>query len=125
MEAKIPNPAEILEAWDNLEEYLTKTYGKGKTAHEVPFKHFDNGQIYTGSIDLIWESSDGVVLVDFKSFPGTKDDVLDPGNRHYAGIYAGQFECYEQALKTAGKKVLAKVIYYHVLGVGIGLFPEN
>lgn len=124
METKIPNPEEILEAWDNLEEFLTKTYGKGKTFHEVPFKHFDNGQIYTGSIDLIWETSDGVVLVDFKSFPGTKDDVLDPGNPHYAGIYSGQFECYERALKAAGKKVLAKVIYYHVLGTGVELFYE-
>lgn len=55
---------------------------------------------------------------------GTKDDVLDPGNRHYAGIYAGQFECYEHALTAAGKKVLAKVIYYHVLGTGVELFYE-
>ena len=121
LEEKIPNPAEILEAWNNLEGFMTKTYGKGKTAHEVPFKHFDNGQIFTGSIDFIWETADGVVLVDFKSYPGSKNDVLDPANAHYAGIYSGQFECYERALKAAGKKVLAKLVYYHVLGVAVEL----
>ena len=121
METKIPNAAEIIEAWDNLEKFLTATYGKGKTFHEVPFKHFDKGQIYTGSIDLIWETSDGVVLVDFKSFPGKKEDVLNSDSGHYAGIYSGQFACYERALKAAGKKVLAKVIYYHVFGAVVEL----
>ena len=100
---------------------MTKTYGKGKTAHEVPFKHFYNGQIFTGSIDFIWETADGVVLVDFKSYPGSKDDVVNPEHKHYAGIYAGQFECYERALTAAGKKVLAKLVYYHVLGVVVKL----
>lgn len=121
LEEKIPNPAEILEAWNNLEGFMTKTYGKGKTAHEVPFKHFNNGQIFTGSIDFIWETADGVVLVDFKSYPGSKDDVVNPEHKHYAGIYAGQFECYERALTAAGKKVLAKLVYYHVLGVVVKL----
>ena len=121
LEEKIPNPEEILEAWNNLEGFMTKTYGKGKTAHEVPFKHFNNGQIFTGSIDFIWETADGVVLVDFKSYPGSKDDVVNPEHKHYAGIYAGQFECYERALTAAGKKVLAKLVYYHVLGVVVKL----
>ena len=122
LEEKIPNPEEILEVWNNLEGFMTKTYGKGKTAHEVPFKHFNNGQIFTGSIDFIWETSDGgVVLVDFKSYPGSKDDVVNPEHKHYAGIYAGQFECYERALTAAGKKVLAKLVYYHVLGVIVKL----
>lgn len=122
MSLALPNASEILTAWTNLESFMTKTYGKGKTAHEVPFKHFNNGQIFTGSIDFIWETSDGeVVLVDFKSYPGSKDDVVNPEHKHYAGIYAGQFECYERALTAAGKKVLAKLVYYHVLGVIVKL----
>lgn len=121
LEEKISNPAEILEAWNNLEKFLTNTYGKGKTAHEVPFKHFDNGQIFTGSIDFIWETAGGVVLVDFKSYPGNKNDVLDSTNAHYAGNYFGQFECYERALTAAGKKVLAKLVYYHVSGLVVEL----
>jgi ATP-dependent exoDNAse (exonuclease V) beta subunit len=118
MEKVLPVSKDILDAWTNLEKFLTEKYGeKVATYHEVPFKHHYEGQIFTGSIDFIWETKDGVVLVDFKSYPGHKDDVVNPSHEHYAGMYAGQFECYERALKAAGKSVIAKVVYYHVLGV--------
>ena len=122
MEKEIQNAVEVLDAWKYFEKFLTDKYGE-KTAsyHELPFKQFYNGQFFTGSIDFIWETKDGVVLVDFKSYPGSKADVVNPEHDHFAGIYAGQFECYERALKEAGKKVLAKIVYYHVLGVGVEL----
>lgn len=91
------------------------------TYHELPFKQFYEGQIFTGSIDFIWETAEGVVLVDFKTYPGIKEDVVNPAHKHFAGMYAGQFECYERALTEAGKKVLAKVVYYATLGVGVEL----
>ena len=123
MSLALPNASEILTAWTNLESFMTNKYGaKNATFHELPFKQYYEGQIFTGSIDFIWETSDGgVVLVDFKSYPGSKDDVVNPEHKHYAGIYAGQFECYERALTAAGKKVLAKLVYYHVLGVIVKL----
>ena len=123
MSLALPNASEILTAWTNLESFMTNKYGaKNATFHEVPFKQYYEGQIFTGSIDFIWETSDGgVVLVDFKSYPGSKDDVVNPEHKHYAGIYAGQFECYERALTAAGKNVLAKLVYYHVLGVIVKL----
>ena len=122
MENALPDAQSIVDAWMYLEESLADNYGK-KTAsyHELPFRQFYNGQIFTGSIDFIWETKDGVVLVDFKSYPGSKNDVVNPEHEHFAGIYTGQFECYERALTEAGKKVLAKVVYYHVLGVGVEL----
>jgi len=123
MSLALPDASEILTAWTNLESFMTNKYGaKTATFHELPFKQYYEGQIFTGSIDFIWETSDGgVVLVDFKSYPGSKDDVVNPEHKHYAGIYAGQFECYERALTAAGKKVLAKLVYYHVLGVVVKL----
>ena len=123
MSLALPNASEILTAWTNLESFMTNKYGaKNATFHELPFKQYYEGQIFTGSIDFIWETSDGgVVLVDFKSYPGSKDDVVNPEHKHYAGIYAGQFECYERALTAAGKKVLAKLLYYYVLGVIVKL----
>ena len=100
-----------------------KNYGPDKKQyHELPFKHqLPNGQIVTGSMDFVWETAEGVVLVDFKSYPGSKEDVVNPAHTHFAGMYAGQFECYERALAASGKKVLAKVVYFHVLGVGVEL----
>lgn len=60
-------------------------------------------------------------MVDFKSYPGSKDDVVNPEHDHYAGIYAGQFECYEWVLKEAEKKILANDIFYVTLGVVVEL----
>lgn len=115
-----PESSQILTAWQNLQDFLTQNYGpKNQVFHELPFKQHIDGQIFTGSIDYVWQTKDGVVLVDFKSYPGSKQDVVDPSHNHYAGIYAGQFECYERALTAAGKKVLARLVYYHVLGVGV------
>lgn len=122
MDSRIPNPSEVLDAWNNLEKFLTEKYGaKVATYHELPFKHMHDGQIFTGSIDLLWETDKGVVLVDYKSYPGNSTDVVDPKNEHFAGMYAGQFECYENALKAAKKDILAKVIYYHILGVCVDI----
>ena len=122
MTESLPKAGEILTAWTNLENFLTEKYGtKTRTYHELPFKQHYDDQIFTGSIDFVWETADGVVLVDFKSYPGSKEDVVNPEHKHFAGMYAGQFECYERALIAAGKKVLAKVVYYHVLGVGVEL----
>lgn len=128
METALPQPEDVLQAWQNLEKFLTEKYGaKVATYHELPFKHMYDGQIFNGEMDLVWETDKGVVLVDFKSYPGDKNDVDDKkgvvteNHKHYAGMYAGQFECYARALKAAGKNVLARLVYYHVLGVVVEL----
>lgn len=120
MEKSLPQVSEIILAWNNLESFLTEKYGaKINTYHELPFKQMFEDQIFTGSIDFAWDTKDGIVLVDYKSYPGNKEDVVNPEHKHYAGMYAGQFECYERALTAAGKKVIGKIIYYQVLGIGV------
>ena len=120
LQKEIPCAEQIISSWKNLENFLQDKFSpKIKTYHELPFKQHINNQIFTGSIDFVWETKEGVVLVDFKSYPGSKNDVINPEHPHFAGMYAGQFECYENALKAAGKNVLLKMIYYHVLGVGV------
>ena len=122
MEAALPEPGDVLKAWLNLEKFLTEKYGaKVATYHELPFKHMYDGQIFNGEMDLVWETDKGVVLVDYKSYPGKNNEVVAEGRDHYAGKYAGQFECYDRALTAAGKKVLARLVYYHVLGVVVEL----
>lgn len=128
METALPQPEDVLQAWQNLEKFLTEKYGaKVATYHELPFKHMYDGQIFNGEMDLVWETDKGVVLVDFKSYPGNKNEdddkkgVVTENHKHYAGMYAGQFECYDRALKAAGKNVLARLVYYHVLGVVVEL----
>ena len=118
-EANLPDSGEIINAWEALTDWLNKTYGSDqKQYHELPFKHqLKNEQIVTGSMDFVWETEEGCVLIDFKTFPGKKEDLINPESSYYVGKYKGQLECYQNALVAAGKKVLAKLLYYPVVGV--------
>lgn len=113
------NPTNIKNSWEGLIEFLKEKYGQAiKQYHELPFKHkLQTGQIVTGSMDFVWETSKGCVLVDYKTFPGDKEDLIDENSEYFVGKYKGQMDCYENALTAGGKKVLAKLLFYPVVGV--------
>ena len=115
----VTNPTDIKNSWEGLIEFLKEKYGEAiKQYHELPFKHkLQNGQIVTGSMDFVWETSKGCVLVDYKTFPGDKEDLIDENSEYFVGKYKGQMDCYENALTAGGKKVLAKLLFYPVVGV--------
>lgn len=117
-ENNLANGAEIKKSWNALVSHLTSTYGPAaKQYHELPFKHqLKTGQIVTGSIDFVWETPSGCVIVDYKTFPGKKEALLDSKSDYYVGKYKGQLDCYEQALAACGKKVAAKLLYYPMVG---------
>ena len=105
-------------AWESLVDWLTKEFGAAmKVYHERPFTLLRDGQILTGSIDLVWQTKDGDVLIDFKSCPMTDDYILNPESDHYAGWYAGQLNAYTDALEAAGETVIKRLIYYPVSGM--------
>ena len=118
-ESNLPKTDEIKRAWEALTAWLTSNYGSAKKQyHELPFKHqLDTAQIITGSMDFVWETDAGCVIVDYKTFPGKKEDLLDENSDFYVGKYKGQLECYENAITAAGKKVISKLLYYPVVGV--------
>ena len=118
-ESNLPKAGEIKASWEALKEWLTGSFAPAQNEyHELPFKHqLKNGQIVTGSMDFVWETADGCVLVDYKTSPCTRENLINKDSDVHAGKYKGQLECYEQALLAAGKKVLAKVLYYPVVGV--------
>ena len=123
------NPEQVVQAWDNLANFLSGKYGMAAaTYHELPFQYAKEGQIFTGSIDYVYELPENkVILVDYKSFPGRIEMITDKDyedkkgekGTHYAGKYKGQFDCYEHALTAAGKTVIAKIIYYPVAGIAV------
>ena len=116
MQKHLPNASSILLAWDTLIDFLTKSYGAAvEIYHERPFKYESNGQIVTGSIDLVWKTDKGCYVIDYKTYPNwKKGSVTSPEDKHYAGKYKGQLDCYQTALEKAGEIVLAKLIYYPV-----------
>ena len=113
----LPDPAAFVRAWESLCEFLKETYGDPVALyHELPFAYRKgDGQVVTGEMDLVWETADGCVLVDFKNYPGF-DDVLDENSKFYVGKYFPQMSCYNEALAKAGKKVLGTLIFYAVQG---------
>jgi ATP-dependent exoDNAse (exonuclease V) beta subunit len=100
-----------------LYDYLIEKYGAGKAYKEYPFMYKnDLGQIVGGEIDLLWETPEGLVIVDYKNYPGF-DDVTDPDSKFYAGKYWPQLSAYrEAASKMSGGKVLDTLVFYSVQG---------
>ena len=116
--AVLADPDTIIKAWGNLTGWLEETYGEAeKVYHERPFRLERDGETLVGSIDLVWQTAEGDVLVDFKTAPMGADVLLNPESKHFAGLYAGQLNSYEEALTAAGEKVLARYIYYPVAGL--------
>lgn len=116
----------ILSAWKNLYDKLVLLHGEPvKTYHERPFRMDYDGQTMVGSIDLVWQTQEGDILVDFKNNPMAAKYILDPDNEHFAGWYAGQLNAYQDALKAAGEKVLQKYIYYPVSGLLVEIVEDD
>lgn len=114
-------PDHIHNAAINLYDYLIGTYGPAvKIYRELPMHLVEEGVVYSGSADLVWESADSLVLVDYKSYSGSRQHLTDPEHDHYAGIYSGQLKKYKEMIENGhpGKKpVKDSLIYYAVLGV--------
>ena len=109
---------EIMRAWDWLIKELRERYGEPlAVVHEMGFKHWVDGQVVTGSVDLVYRTAKGTVVVDYKTFPGSDERVTDPEGAHYAGLYKGQLDCYTRALEAAGETGIARIVYSPVSGI--------
>lgn len=111
----LPDADEVIRAWNNLQQFLKKEYGEPIAEyHERPFRSLQNdGTVVIGSIDYVYSTPEGAILIDFKTFPQVQA-ITDPTSDHYAGLYAGQLNAYADALQAAGEKVIKRFIYYSV-----------
>jgi ATP-dependent exoDNAse (exonuclease V) beta subunit len=119
----IPDVDKVITSIEHLYAWLQQTYGKASSIkHEVPFIHPLPGQVVHGEIDLLWMLNDHeCVLIDFKNFPGSKANIEDPNNDHYAGHYASQLKAYREVLQASGLTVRDSLIYYSVMGCVVRL----
>lgn len=118
MDDVLPNTDEVIRAWENLQSFLKKEYGEPIASyHERPFRMLkEDGALVVGSIDYVYQISEGSILIDYKTFPQVQA-VTDSTDNHYAGKYAGQLDAYQDALEAAGEKVVKRYIYYPVSGL--------
>lgn len=73
----------IISAWSNLSSYHTTTYGAAvRTWHERPFRMECEGQTIVGSIDLVWQTDKGDILIDYKTNPQGESVVTDATSKH-------------------------------------------
>ncbi len=118
MSEVLPYAHEVIRAWYNLQNFLKSEYGEPLAVyHERPFRQLqDDGTIVIGSIDYVYQTSEGTILIDYKTFPQV-ESITDPTSPHFAGHYAGQLNAYANALQANGEKVIKRFIYYPVSGM--------
>lgn len=99
------NASPVINSIKLLYEELKKNFGESKSIkHEVPFTLLmEDDQLLHGEIDLLWETKDGVVLVDFKNI---ESDTPNPEH------YFSQMSAYEKAITKANLNCCAIVLYY-------------
>jgi ATP-dependent helicase/nuclease subunit A len=79
---------------------------------ECPFHyHNEQGQLVSGFIDLLLETSDGWVIIDHKTYPGASTDWSAK-----AQSYSGQIRAYAAALKATDRQVASAWIHFAVGG---------
>ena len=114
-------PEHVYNSAQNLYDYLSATYGEPVRIYkEIPLQMIEDGVVYRGSADLVWETQDGLILVDYKSYSGKVDHIINPEHSKFAGIYSGQLATYIKMLEAGHpgrKKVKDALIYYVVIGV--------
>jgi len=73
---------------------------------------FENGQRMNGWIDVLIETAEGCIIIDHKSFPGSKSEW-----ERKALSYSGQLEAYRSAVQQAtGRPVISQWIHFPVGG---------
>ncbi len=103
---------DVLRAVDLLQEDVQKTFKPKQTLVEVPFSYRNEaGQLVSGFIDLLLETDDGWIVIDYKSYLGSKAN-WEPK----ALSYSGQLNCYRQALASMNMKVKSLWIYFAMGG---------
>jgi len=108
-------PTALLRSGDQLRAWIDASWPKATWHRELPI----TGMIATGegprridgTIDLLLETNDGVVLIDHKSYAGRRHTWRDR-----AGEYAPQLAAYAEVLRMAGKNVSSQWISFAITG---------
>lgn len=102
---------------EKFNQWIKSKYNVQKEYHELSMEVEIGNQLAKGEADLVLETNDGLILIDFKSYAGD-DDVTNLSCEYYSGKYSGQLDLYAHMLEKTfeNKKVIKKLIYYLVKG---------
>lgn len=106
-------PEDLVAASDRLIAYLRATYGKVTALKEHPMHMRVSNQVASGWIDLVWQTQDGYVIVDHKSFLGRSETV-----KKHCTAFVPQLNLYADCLEKAlGSKPLALLVHLPMIGL--------
>jgi ATP-dependent exoDNAse (exonuclease V) beta subunit len=101
--------AQLPVASDRLTQWISSRCPGATWRREWPLQHrLPEGTSLRGVADLVLETDVGLVLLDHKSFPGSRTQAIAR-----AGEYAGQLAAYAKALTAATEKPVAAA-YIHL-----------
>lgn len=111
------NKIQFIENTEKFNKYLKAHFDGFKQYPEFPMEIEIGNQLARGEADLVLETDEGFILIDYKSYAG-KDDVTNSSCAYFAGKYSGQLDFYATMLENQfpAKKVIKKMIYYIVQG---------
>jgi ATP-dependent helicase/nuclease subunit A len=113
-------PETLLVAGDNLRTWIDSRWPTATWQREVPIAAVVTARAgnrrLTGTIDLLLELPEGVVIIDHKSYPGGRDTW-----QAKAAEFAPQFAAYAEALRLAGKRVLEQWVSFAIAGGAVRL----
>jgi len=104
----------FLEASDALSAFVASRWASAAWHRELPLRRrLPDGSVLSGTADLVLDTSDGLVVIDHKSFPGAAAEALAR-----AATHAGQLAAYAETVSEAwGKSVLGTFIHLPIGGV--------
>ena len=107
-------PSDLLAASERLTSWSEENWPGARWRREWPIEQrLKGGTILRGTADLVLETDAGFVLIDHKSFPGSRDQA---GKRAVA--YAGQLAAYAAAISEAtGKEMISTYIHLPISGI--------
>ena len=112
----------FIENTQKFDSYLNDTFSILNQYPEMYLEKMIGDKKAVGEADLVLELENELILIDYKSFPGKKEEIFTSSSEFFAGKYSGQLDTYSDMLSDYfSKPVTRKIIYYVVQGVLVEL----
>jgi ATP-dependent exoDNAse (exonuclease V) beta subunit len=114
----IISPVNIVASILHFHDWTGRRYGSASFYKEYPMMVERDNQVLSGIADLVIETPEEILLVDYKTFPGHDDpDKIGESCEWRARTYSGQMDLYREMLERVwpGKKV-ETVIWFVIAG---------
>ena len=90
------DPRHVVEMGTRFRSFVDKRWPGAFLRREAPIIYRVGDRTMSGRLDIVVETSDAIIVIDHKSFPGARTDWLDQARK-----YAGQLRVYGEAIRAS------------------------